>query len=190
MYRRHWRPDEIAMVWESPHRRGDVPQLINARFYTLNNFWNLPTGVGMYRSYSSSTSHYFNENLPTGVGMYRTVVLITVTDNAMKSPHRRGDVPNASSWYIIAPLVQSPHRRGDVPLTWPNARQSRIVNLPTGVGMYRLSEFSNLCDMIAGNLPTGVGMYRLANVGRREPGHQEISPQAWGCTVKGPDIGG
>ena len=94
---------------------------------------------------------------------------------AMKSPHKRGDVPSGTPSTITCSQIS--------PQAWGCTVVNRLEhicgeNLPTSVGMYRCA-----CDGTAmpGKSPHKRGdVPKLACLFARQRG---ISPQAWGCTV-------
>ena len=80
---------------------------------TKDEFWNLPTGVGMYRCLENGLAIS-----PQAWGCTAAI------------PHRRGDVRDVTStahahtrpgriMYLFNSFAQSPHRRGDVPCFLP-----------------------------------------------------------------------
>ena len=92
-----------------------------------------------------------------------------------KSPHKRGDVPRAI-YLFLGRYEISPQAWGCTVV----ARQgiTRIVNLPTSVGMYRVpSRYLRTKS----KSPHKRGDVPLANRGLLTI--LQISPQAWGCTV-------
>ena len=158
---------EAILGLESPHRRGDVPS-----WYTpieifpgispqawgctvmwvigAKVMWNLPTGVGMYR------------------GLYRRKGL------NRKSPHRRGDVPNYRMGFSRFHRI-SPQAWGCTALG--KALVAGYKNLPTGVGMYRVTA---VCPAGFAKSPHRRG--DVPALMQQRHGHIGISPQAWGCT--------
>ena len=134
--------------------------------------------------------------------MYRYALILRFGKGPLyKSPHRRGDVPPMSfmqvSRGVNLPTGVGMYRHAALTFSFGGASQ----NLPTGVGMYRQRPRGVFALRSACNLPTGVGMYRLfcfcLNIRNESPHRRgdvpdthttmnwidEISPQAWGCTV-------
>ena len=73
-----------------------------------------------------------NINLPTSVGMYRT--FLSIITPLWQSPHKRGDVPG-QAWQKRRQPKISPQAWGCTDQTRKLSRCDE--NLPTSVGMYR-----------------------------------------------------
>ena len=177
---------------KSPHRRGDVPcpPLKSTTDGEIS-----PQAWGC--TAQKLTTRPLRQNLPTGVGMYRNRSWSSsITE---ESPHRRGDVPynkrridetepiSPQAWgctefhqrhsltsanlptgvgmyqtvYRKHPhWAESPHRRGDVPM---------IPGIWAVVGSISPQAWGCTEDLdkeipTFSNLPTGVGMYRTRQV--------------------------
>ena len=112
-------------------------------------------------------------NLPTSVGMYRAALWTLL--GAVKSPHKRGDVPDADSDRIPA-IAISPQAWGCT--VKDRAGTVAYANLPTSVGMYRLCAGDEVIEEKSPHKRGDVPCFTV-NV----PSVFLISPQAWGCTV-------
>ena len=141
-------PTPRTLFRESPHRRGDVPE--NPSFNPCPAPIS-PQAWGCTEP-RQLLAHYF-VNLPTGVGMYRKTHPSILA--LRQSPHRRGDVPSIMRCLAVIVTI-SPQAWGCTEIMFFDGKS--LLNLPTGVGMYR-SESGTTCAS------------------------STISPQAWGCTV-------
>ena len=91
-----------------------------------------------------------------------------------ESPHKRGDVPGRGA--ILD------YRRTISPQAWGCTDRADILidecnNLPTSVGMYRISGVGGLSEEKSPHKRGDVPMLQCENLAR-----YTISPQAWGCT--------
>ena len=154
-------------LFESPHRRGDVPfRLVTHVRTTLIS----PQAWGC--TDTTPNADVAIPNLPTGVGMYRNGACLH--SHAPQSPHRRGDVPaSMGAFHDFA---------GISPQAWgctvkPHTQSVVGKNLPTGVGMYRHQRRSIQTDRQSPHRRGDVPIWLMLSSSR-----VRISPQAWGCT--------
>ena len=125
MYRAIW--DRDVFNGQSPHKRGDVPPIsdLEAAAEKISpQAWGCTDPVTL----KDDLTH----NLPTSVGMYRTYTLKHLTQN--ESPHKRGDVPFYMTGAVNQVLI-SPQAWGCTFIAAISC--CRHTNLPTSVGMYR-----------------------------------------------------
>ena len=152
-----------------PHERGDVPRLA-ARGKLTPTFSPRAWGCSVARPVRMPQRHVF----PTSVGMFRW--RLARFNICCRSPHTRGDVPNAPT--MAAPAVKfSPHAWGCSVLDVANV--TRRIVLPTRVGMFRQTLARQ--DQGQSSPHTRGDVPRLATHRKKST---TFSPHAWGCSAE------
>ena len=95
---------DTSDVVQSPHRRGDVPDLS----HIMDGLAKISPQAWGCTEFQTDTLPRFH-NLPTGVGMYRGGK--SICRDSGESPHRRGDVPKPTTARRM-PLTISPQAWG------------------------------------------------------------------------------